>query len=379
VVSGAPLAQAHTQRSIQAGWLGCVGKRSHQCPHTDIDRLIANTTQPSASPSLTCCDGTFRNFINHFRNAECSTKNTMRAVGTTMPGGWSGSLGGWSQTGTGGYAQCCSSCSSTPGCAGWTYDRNNCTLMASITGWESCPNGGAVESIDTCVGGTRGTFPIWTPLPANFRNNGYLTMGVGKYYHPGGHSAGGAPGDIAHPAGAGTPPLADRDMSWTPAGPNGTLQFPDQTVLQAKWGLFHGGQFGPFGNFEYLNPDEEPCRQEADDPSGSRSSDYCNPKWPLDGTPPMPPKEGQQALCDFVTYNVAIEMLQYAAENRAKTGQPFFQVTGIKRPHLNWRAPAGYVGACAKRTFCAPFFLSHGKRSFLICQDRLGTKIKKIA
>jgi hypothetical protein len=304
----------------------------------------------------------------------------MRAVGTTMPGGWSGSLGGWSQTGTGGYAQCCSSCSSTPGCAGWTYDRNNCTLMASITGWESCPNGGAVESIDTCVGGTRGTFPTWTPLPANFRNNGYLTMGVGKYYHPGGHSAGGAPGDIAHPAGAGTPPLADRDMSWTPAGPNGTLQFPDQTVLQAKWGLFHGGQFGPFGNFEYLNPDEEPCRQEADDPSGSRSSDYCNPKWPLDGTPPMPPKEGQQALCDFVTYNVAIEMLQYAAENRAKTGQPFFQVTGIKRPHLNWRAPAGYVGACAKRTFCAPpFSLSHGKRSFLICQDRLGTKIKKIA
>jgi|EP01044_Picomonas_judraskeda_P012825 arylsulfatase A-like enzyme len=57
----------------------------------------------------------------------------------------------------------------------------------------------------------------------------------------------------------------------------------------------------------------------------------------------MPPEEGQQALCDFVTYNVAIEMLQYAAANRAKTGQPFFQVTGIKRPHLNWRAPAGYV------------------------------------
>jgi hypothetical protein len=48
--------------------------------------------------------------------------------------------------------------------------------MESITGWESCPNGGELESIDTCVSGTRGEFPTWTPLPANFKNNGYLTM-----------------------------------------------------------------------------------------------------------------------------------------------------------------------------------------------------------
>ena len=100
----------------------------------------------------------------------------MRAVGDTMPGGWRSWLSGWSQTSTGGYAQCCTSCSSTPGCVGWTYDRNNCTLMESITGWESCPNGGELESIDTCVSGTRGEFPTWTPLPANFKNNGYLTM-----------------------------------------------------------------------------------------------------------------------------------------------------------------------------------------------------------
>jgi hypothetical protein len=35
-------------------------------------------------------------------------------------------------------------------------------------------------------------------------------------------------GNTAHPRGAGTPPLADRDMSWSFAGPNGTIQFPDQ-------------------------------------------------------------------------------------------------------------------------------------------------------
>ena len=30
-------------------------------------------------------------------------------------------------------------------------------------------------------------------------------------------------------------------------------------------------------------------------------------------------------------------------ENLATNNQPFFLVTGIKRPHLNWRSPAGYV------------------------------------
>ena len=80
-----------------------------------------------------------RSFINHFRNAECPTKNTMRAVGTTMPGGWTGGVaeGSWSQTSTGGFAQCCSSCTAAKGCAGWTYHKNNCTLMSSITGWYS--------------------------------------------------------------------------------------------------------------------------------------------------------------------------------------------------------------------------------------------------
>ena len=147
-----------------------------------------------------------------------------------------------------------------------------------------------------------------------------MTLGVGKYYHPGGYSAGGAPDDKAHPPGPGTPPwacksvilgsenlariwpghwkfspktscfrtdlslslfflrMADRDMSWTPVNvdgsiggngelqflqkwcflnyqimnfaPNiGTLQFPDQRIYQAKWGLFHGGEYGPYGNF----------------------------------------------------------------------------------------------------------------------------------
>eukprot|EP00756_Hemistasia_phaeocysticola_P024467 Hpha_TRINITY_DN15950_c1_g11::TRINITY_DN15950_c1_g11_i1::g.70714::m.70714/K01136/IDS; iduronate 2-sulfatase len=274
------------------------------------------------------------NFINHFRNAECpDSRNAMKALGTTMEGGWTSKPGGWSQTTTGGFAQCCSSCSSSPGCAGWTYNRNNCTLYSEVTGWAECPNGQPTESIETCISGTRGTFPTWTPLPANFRDNGYMTLGVGKYYHPGGHSAGGAPGDIAHPAGPGTPPLADRDMSWTPAGPNGTMQFPDQRIYQAKWGTFHSGEFGPYGNFQYLNPDDEACND----------ADYCTVPWPADGTPPSPPTKGQMALGDFVTYKDAKTKMQFAAANRQKTGQPFFLVVGVKRPHLKWRIPQSYA------------------------------------
>jgi hypothetical protein len=129
------------------------------------------------------------NFINHFRNAECPVaKNLQRVLGTVMPGGWVGKLAGWSQTSTGGFAQCCTVCSTSPGCKGWTYDRNNCTLYAEVTGWEACPGGQPTESIETCIGGMRGAFPTWTPLPANFKNNGYLSLGTGKYYHSGGHS-----------------------------------------------------------------------------------------------------------------------------------------------------------------------------------------------
>jgi len=43
-----------------------------------------------------------------------------------------------------------------------------------------------------------------------------------------------------------------------------------------------------------------------------------------------------------VTYKDAVAKMRFAATNLKATGQPFFLVTGIKRPHLNWRSPAGY-------------------------------------
>lgn len=83
-----------------------------------------------------------------------------------------------------------------------------------------------------------------------------------------------------------------------------------------------------FGNFQYLNPDDENC-----------GADYCTADFAEDGTPPS---NTTMPLADFVTYNDAINKLRYAASNLEQTGQPFFLVTGIKRPHLNWRTPSNY-------------------------------------
>jgi hypothetical protein len=200
----------------------------------------------------------------------------------------------------------------------------------------------------------RGEFPDWTPLPANFKNNGYLSLGVGKYYHSGGTS--GVEGSTTHPRGRGTPPLSDRDMSWSFAGPNGTIQFPDQQPYIDKWGKFQGKNYAPYGNYQYLLPDEEACGKE-----NPLSGDYCHPDFAADGTPPSPPKEGQSALADFITYKDAIVKMQFAADNRAKTGQPFFLVTGIKRPHLNWRAPLSYVDKYPIEKVAAPTQLTLDK------------------
>lgn len=82
----------------------------------------------------------------------------------------------------GGYAQCCTACSTTAGCAGFTYHRPNCTLFSAIASLEDCPTGQPLESSSTCVSGTRGAFPQWTPLPALFKKHGYLVLGSGKYH-----------------------------------------------------------------------------------------------------------------------------------------------------------------------------------------------------
>ena len=68
---------------------------------------------------------TARNFINHFREARCNNaENNVRvSAGTVMPGGFNSSANGWGYTRTGGYAQCCTSCSVLASCQGWSYEN----------------------------------------------------------------------------------------------------------------------------------------------------------------------------------------------------------------------------------------------------------------
>ena len=152
-------------------------------------------------------------------------------TGASMPGGFQNPSSAWGATETGGVAHCCTSCTAAPTCAGWSFERGNCTLLSEVTGSAPCPVDPA-ETAESCVSGARGSFPTWTPLPAQFRKNGFLTLGSGKYYHDGCGGLGGAPGDKAHPKGAGTPPLADRALSWTDV----PVQWPNQTEYAEKWG-----------------------------------------------------------------------------------------------------------------------------------------------
>ena len=51
------------------------------------------------------------NFINHFREARCASQHHVRvSEGVVIDGGFQSTGTGWGYTRTGGYAQCCTSC-----------------------------------------------------------------------------------------------------------------------------------------------------------------------------------------------------------------------------------------------------------------------------
>ncbi len=207
------------------------------------------------------------NFLNHFRQASCEQTNHWKVAGVPMAGGFTQG-GGWNPTKKGGAGQCCTTCTGTKGCAGWLFTSDvqggNCTLFSSVTGGAPCAVD-ETEAFESCVSGGAGAYEQWTPLPANFRRHGYLTLGAGKYYHDGCGGLGGAPDDAEHPGGDGSPPMADRQLSWSDV----PVQWPNQSEYVARWGQI------PFayGNFQYLVPDDEGCPSAG--PPSIESSDYC--------------------------------------------------------------------------------------------------------
>ena len=81
------------------------------------------------------------NFLNHWRQSSCTTHNNVRLVGDVMPGGWVGVPSGWQTVNFGGAAQCCTSCSApeNAGCAGWSFENGNCTLLSAVHSRERAP------------------------------------------------------------------------------------------------------------------------------------------------------------------------------------------------------------------------------------------------
>jgi hypothetical protein len=295
------------------------------------------------------------NFLNHFRQAECpTTQRGVALVGapltTVPPPGWgcdgcrtsfpsNASRWGFHSPGStaqysGGSGQCCTDCTSAgAACAGWVYRNHTCTLLSSVSGHTACTSG----RDDPCLSGTRGTMPTWTTLPQAFKNAGYTVLGAGKYFHDGDGGLGYFQGEReVYPGGTGAPPQQD-PISWTP----GLQQFPNIAQEYSRFGDFQNSFDGCASTggkgFAYVDAQDELCRQHksSQDPYGS----FCNPDIPLNGSgaPGAP-------LCDFISYNKAIEHLRYAKQQLDTAARtPFLVVAGIRRPHLNWRAPLGYL------------------------------------
>ena len=72
---------------------------------------------------------------------------------------------------------------------------------------------------------------------------------------------------------------------------------------------------------------------------------YCTEAVPDtgEGTGPDGSIDRRPPMLDLPVFLDARNKLEAAAANQAKTGQRFFLEVGIKRPHLVWRVPQGYV------------------------------------
>lgn len=186
------------------------------------------------------------NFLNHIRQAECpSTAPGVLLSGTPLPGTRHRngiSFMGLKPGASGGSAQCCTDCFASPGCAGWQLRNRTCTLFSAVHGGSRAPcDNDGVESV--CISGEGGgmRLPRWTTLPQHLREQGWLTLGVGKYFHDTNNGLG-VLGDARYPAGGGLPPEAD-PTSWS----NVSAQNRELKPLQQTYGhhlqLFKGSAY----------------------------------------------------------------------------------------------------------------------------------------
>ena len=232
------------------------------------------------------------NFINHFRQADCSA-NELPDVSFGPQGS---PLSTTMRIYDGGSGQCCSFCSASATCQGWTLTGNNCTLFDSPPPSSPFPT---VGSISGSRGGSRTSDFI--TLPQYFLNAGYFTQGTGKVFHT--EEGGSGPSPFDGP-GTGMPPLQD-PMSWS--------------RIDANASMFNVNSLAPM----------RPCE------GGS-----CSIPANLSGDPDDPKKTFR--FCDRIIGDDAVMKLRAASDVYNKTGQPFFLAVGFRKPHLPFRHPSAY-------------------------------------
>lgn len=142
------------------------------------------------------------------------------------------------------------------------------------------------------------TGPQWTSMPGLFLKAGYMTLGTGKLFHPG------------------LPANGDGTLSWS----NVSIQF----------NCNHSGAGKPG---TYCLPDCTGCTVAG--PSYAPHPRWCAINASENG-------DGDH-FADIETLQNAQAKLAFAAENRKKTGQPFFMGMGLQKPHLDFRFPAPFL------------------------------------
>jgi len=120
--------------------------------------------------------------------------------------------------------------------------------------------------------------PDWVAFPEYFKNNGYLTLGTGKTYHPG------------------LPPKYDEPTSWS----------QDESY--------------------YMSPNAYPgCKVDG---------------W--GGSLACPNDDKLETFSDWLDMNrTKTQIIKYGAASKAG-GKPFFLAFGAHRPHLPWNIPRKY-------------------------------------
>lgn len=185
---------------------------------------------------------------------------------------------------------------------GLTFTRAYCQEGVCAPSRNSFMSGRYPDSIRTWTFTTNfrscgGDCADWVTLPQHFKNNGYLTLGGGKTYHPG------------------RPKDWDEPLSWSQDRP-----------------------YFPFAEPGCPNPMQvlEPSIT-ARGPAPAYNHSFC----PLD----LPLSE----FFDHQLADWAIDTLRYAADARQTAGTPFFVAVGLRRPHAPWRMPMPFWEAAQEQ------------------------------